>query len=199
LDCSAAEVHLHPNAVRYWRRRWASGRFVLDDAPGRGRKARFSPTGPRPHLGPKDHIISADEKTSVQARIRCHPSLPPAPGRALRIEHEYERGGALQYPAAWDVQRGIVMGRGEPATGIAPFGRLVADVMGREPYCAAERVFWVVDNESSHRGQACVDRLTAAYANLIVLHTPVHASWLNQLEIYFSIIQRKVLTPERLR
>jgi hypothetical protein len=44
---AAAAVHLHPNAVRYWRRRWASGRYVLDDAPGRGRKARFSPTGPR--------------------------------------------------------------------------------------------------------------------------------------------------------
>jgi hypothetical protein len=146
-------------------------------------------------LGPRDHIISADEKTSIQARIRCHPSLPPARGRALRIEHEYERGGALQYLAAWDVQRGIVMGRCEPATGIAPFGRLVADVMERAPYCAAERVFWVVDNGSSHRGQAAVDRLTAAYANLILVHTPVHASWLNQVEIYFSIIQRKVLTP----
>jgi hypothetical protein len=52
-------------------------------------------------LGPQDHIISADEKTSIQARIRCHPSLPPAPGRAHRIEYEYERGGALQYLAGW--------------------------------------------------------------------------------------------------
>jgi hypothetical protein len=146
-------------------------------------------------LGPQDHIISAEEKTSLQARIRCHPSLPPAPGRARRIEHEYERGGALQYLAAWDVRRGIVMGRCEPSTGIEPFGRLVTQVMEREPYCAAERVFWVVDNGSSHRGQAAIRRLTKAYANLIVVHTPVHASWLNQVEIYCSIVQRKVLTP----
>jgi hypothetical protein len=146
-------------------------------------------------LGPKDYILSADEKTSIQARFRCHPSLPPAPGRAMRIEHEYERGGALQYLAAWDVQRGLVIGRCEPSTGIEPFGRLVAQVMEQEPYCAAERVFWVVDNGSSHRGEAAACRLAKAYANLMVVHTPVHASWLNQVEIYFSIVQRKVLTP----
>jgi hypothetical protein len=146
-------------------------------------------------LGPQDHIISADEKTSIQARIRCHPSLPPAPGRAMRIEHEYERGGARQYLAAWDVRRGIIMGRCEPTTGIEPFGRLVTQVMERAPYSTAARVFWVVDNGSSHRGQTTVHRLAKAYANLIVVHTPVHASWLNQVEIYFSIVQRKVLTP----
>ncbi len=146
-------------------------------------------------LGSEDYIISADEKTSIQARLRCHPSLPPAPGRARRVEHEYQRGGALQYLAAWDVRRGVVMGRCEASTGIAPFGRLVTQVMEQPPYGSAKRVFWVVDNGSSHRGQASVRRLTKAYANLIVVHTPVHASWLNQVEIYFSIVQRKVLTP----
>jgi hypothetical protein len=146
-------------------------------------------------LGPKEYIISADEKTSIQARLRCHPSLPPAPGRAMRVEHEYERGGALQYLAAWDVRRGLVMGRCEPATGIEPFGRLVAQVMEQKPYRRAKRVFWIVDNGSSHRGNAAVRRLAQAYATLIVVHTPVHASWLNQVEIYFSLVQRKVLTP----
>jgi hypothetical protein len=146
-------------------------------------------------LGPKDYIISADEKTSIQARLRCHPSLPPAPRRTMRVEHEYERGGALQYLAAWDVRRGLVMGRCEPATGIEPFGRLVAQVMDQKPYRNAKRVFWIVDNGSSHRGEASTRRLAQAYANLIVVHTPVHASWLNQVEIYFSIVQRKVLTP----
>lgn len=146
-------------------------------------------------LGPKDHIISADEKTSIQARVRCHPGLAPAPGRARRVEHEYGRGGALQYLAAWDVRRGYVMGRCEPKTGIKPFGRLVAQVMEREPYRSADRVFWVVDNGSSHRGAASVRRLTGAYVNLIVVHTPVHSSWLNQVEVYFSVVQRKVLTP----
>lgn len=146
-------------------------------------------------LGPQDYMISADEKTSIQARIRCHPGLPSAPERAYRIEFEYERGGALQYLAGWDVRRGYVMGRCEPHTGLEPFGRLVAQVMQQEPYRSGERVFWVVDNGSSHRGQAASQRLTSAYPNLILVHTPVHASWLNQVEIYFSIIQRKVLTP----
>ena len=146
-------------------------------------------------LGPKEYILSADEKTSIQARLRCHPSLPPAPGRAMRVEHEYERGGALQYLAAWDVRRGLVMGRCEPATGIEPFGRLVTQVMEQKPYRRAKRVFWIVDNGPSHRGEAAVRRLAQAYANLLVVHTPVHASWLNQVEIYFSIVQRKVLTP----
>jgi hypothetical protein len=146
-------------------------------------------------LGPKDHLLSADEKTSIQARRRCHPALPPAPGRAAYSEHEYERKGALQYLAAWDVRRGYVMGRCEAKTGIEPFGRLVKQVLAEEPYRSGERLFWVVDNGSSHRGAASKQRLRQVDSRIILVHTPVHASWLNQVEIYFSIIQRKVLTP----
>jgi hypothetical protein len=150
-------------------------------------------------LGIKDFVISADEKTSLQARLRCHATLPVGPEQPQRVEHEYERGGALQYLAAWDVRQARVFGRCEAKTGIAPFGRLVDQVMRQEPYASAERVFWIVDNGSSHRGQVAVDRLKRAYANAILVHTPVHASWLNQVEIYFSIIQRKVLTPNDFR
>ena len=146
-------------------------------------------------LTAKDYVLSSDEKTSIQARRRCHPSLAPSPGRPLRVEFEYDRGGALQYLAAWDVRRGYVMGRCELRTGITPFGRLVSQVMEQEPYCSAERVFWVVDNGSSHRGLASARRLHQAYPKAILVHTPVHASWLNQVEIYFSLVQRKVLTP----
>jgi transposase len=146
-------------------------------------------------LGSGEYVISADEKTSIQARCRCHPTLPPGRTRVMRVEHEYERGGALAYLAAWDVHRARLFGRCEPTTGIEPFGRLVAQVMTVEPYCSAERVFWVVDNGSSHRGQASVDRLQGEWANLRLVHLPVHASWLNQIEIYFSVVQRKVLAP----
>jgi hypothetical protein len=146
-------------------------------------------------LTAKDQILSADEKTSIQARLRCHPGLPPAPGRPRRVEFEYDRGGALQYLAAWDVRRGWVSGRCEAHTGIEPFGRLVDQVMGQEPYASAERVFWVVDNGSSHRGAASAKRLSQASPNAVLVHTPVHASWLNQVEISFSLVQRKVLTP----
>jgi hypothetical protein len=133
-------------------------------------------------LGHRDYIISSDEKTSIQARIRCHATLPTGPGRPMRIEHEYERGGALQYLAAWDVRRGRVLGRCEEKTGIDSFGRLVEQVMGCEPYRSASRVFWVVDNGSSHRGEAAVRRLRKTYRKAVLVHTPVHASWVNQVE-----------------
>jgi len=142
-----------------------------------------------------EFVISADEKTSIQARVRCHPTLPPAVGRAMRVEHEYARGGALQYLAAWDVHRARLFGRCEPTTGIEPFGRLVEQVMTAEPYRSARRVFWVLDNGSSHRGKAAVVRLQEAHPRLVPVHLPVHASWLNQVEIYFSILERKVLSP----
>jgi transposase len=276
---AAERVRLHLRSVQRWRHRWARGDFSLDDEPGRGRQAAFSPLDhalvqavacalvaetkqplsrpslaaiaaractalgkpisrstvwrmletdaikpwrdkywilPRaPHfaeqagpmldlymglwqgqpLGPKDHVLSADEKTSIQARIRCHPSLPPAASRPAYIENEYQRGGALQYLAAGDVRRGYVMGRCEPTTGIVPFGRLVNQGLAEEPYRSGERLFWIVDNGSSHRGAAAKKRLHQVDSRIILVHTPVHASWLNQVEIYFAIIQRKVLTP----
>jgi transposase len=149
-------------------------------------------------LSDNDFVVCADEKTSIQARCRCHPTLPPGQARMMRIEHEYARGGALAYLAAWDVHRGRVHGRCEPKTGIEPFGRLVEQVMTAEPYASAERVFWVVDNGSSHRGQAAADRLNEKWPNARLVHLPVHASWLDQIEIYFSVVQRKVVTPNDL-
>ena len=87
------------------------------------------------------------------------------------------------------------MGQCEAKTGIEPFGRLVERVMGRPEYASADRVFWVVDNSSSHRGDASAKRMSRAHPNAILVHLPVHASWLNQVEVYFSLLQRKVLTP----
>ena len=146
-------------------------------------------------MGPHDYVLSADEKTSIQARHRCHAALPVAPGRALRMEHEYDRRGAWAYVAAWDVHHARLFGRCEARNGIAAFERLVEQVMRQEPYRSARRVFWVTDNGSSHRGPTSDTRLQQRWANLIPVHTPRHASWLNQIEIYFSIVQRKVLTP----
>ena len=142
-----------------------------------------------------EFVISADEKTSIGARIRCHRSIAATAHHPMLVEHEYERGGALQYLAAWDVQRAKLFGRCEQRTGIEPFGRLVDQVMGAEPYRSARRVFWVLDNGSSHRGKAAVRRLVEVYPRLLPVHLPIHASWLNQVEIYFSILERKVLSP----
>lgn len=150
-------------------------------------------------LGPAEYVISADEKTSIQARSRKQATLPSASGAPMRVEHEYVRRGALAYLAAWDVKRAKLFGRCETTTGIAPFERLVAQVMSQEPYGGASRVFWILDNGSSHRGERCVARLQKRWPTLIPVHLPIHASWLNQIEIYFSILQRKVLTPNDFR
>lgn len=187
---------LSEDAIRPWRQR----SWIFPRDPDFERKAArvldlYARTWEGKPLGKKDFVLSADEKTSVQARVRCHATLPGAPGRATRVEHEYDRGGALQYIAAWDIHRAKLFGRCEPKTGIEPFSRLVSQFMSTEPYASARRVFLVVDNGSSHRGNKAADRLAARWPNLVLVHVPVHASWLNQVEIYFSVVQRKVLTP----
>jgi hypothetical protein len=146
-------------------------------------------------LTDKDYVLSSDEKTSIQARLRVHPTAAPKPGRTMKVEFEYDQGGALSYLAAWDVRRAKIFGRLESKSGIQPFSRLVDQVMSQEPYCSAKRVFWVVDGGSSHRGPKAVARLQEQWPQAMMIHLPIHASWLNQIEIYFSIVQRKVLTP----
>jgi transposase len=146
-------------------------------------------------LGQDEYVISSDEKPSIQARRRCHPTLPPGKGRAMRVEHEYDRGGALTYLAAYDVHRATLHGTTAASCGIAPFMALVEQVMNQEPYTSAKRVFWIVDNGSSHRGQKAINRLANRFPNAVMVHTPVHASWLNQIEIIFSVVQRKVVSP----
>ena len=142
-----------------------------------------------------EFVLSTDEKTSIQARSHTHPTLPTQPGSPMRVEHEYKRCGAWAYLAALDVHRAKVFGRCEHKNGIAPFERLVDQVMQQSPYNQARRVFWIMDNGSSHRGVRCVARLQKKFPRLVPVHGPIHASWLNQIEIYFSIVQRKVLTP----
>ena len=146
-------------------------------------------------LGPRDFVLSADEKTQILIRSRRHPTLPPGPGRGQRVEHEYRRHGTCAYIAAWDVHRARLFGHVLPSISISAFDALVAHVMEQEPYRHARRVFWVVDNGTIHRGERAIRRLRAQWPNLILVHLPRHASWLNQIEIYFSILQRKALTP----
>ena len=187
---------LHEDAIRPWHHRsWIFPRDP-DFAIKAGRILDlYAREWQGKSLGHDDFVISADEKTSIQARIRKHASLPPQPHRPTRVEHEYTRGGAWAYIAALDVHRAKLFGRCERTTGIEPFDRLVAQVMSQPPYRGARRVFWIMDNGSSHRGDRSVKRLQAAYPNLVAVHGPIHASWLNQIEIYFSILQRKALTP----
>ena len=146
-------------------------------------------------LRPGDRILSVDAKPSIQARGRCRPTTPASRGKPVRAEHEYVRHGALALLAALDVHTGKVFAATPATTGITPFMDLMGQVMSLPEYKDAPRVFVIADNGSDHRGQAAVRRLHDAWPNAIMIHTPVHASWLNQAEIFFSITQKKAISP----
>ena len=196
ISCSTIWRILDADTIKPWRHRswiWSrdplfaerAGRVLdLYERRWNGRRLRSD-----------EFVISADEKTSIQARIRLHDTEICADGRGQRVEHEYKRGGAWAYLAALDVHRAKVFGRVEKSNGIASFDRLVHQVMIREPYRSARQVFWLVDQGSSHRPMTFPDRLRRRFPNAKCISLPVHASWLNQIEIYFSILQRKALTP----
>ena len=145
-------------------------------------------------LGPNEYVLSADEKT-IQVLARCHPGLPAIPGHEQLVEFEYERLGTVAYHAAWDVFRGQIFGRVAPNTCIATFNQLVDLVMIQEPYQSSARTFWIVDGGCAHHPNTFPARLQGMYPNAVAVSLPTHSSWLNQIEIYFSIVQRKVLTP----
>ena len=196
ISASTVRRILTRDAIKPWQHRsWISVRDP--DFAGTAKRVLdlYARTWEGEPLGADDYVISCDEKTSIQARCRCHPTLPPGQSRTMRVEHDYHRGGALAYLTAYDVHRAHVIGRCEPTTGIIPFMALVTQVMTQEPYASARRVFWVVDNGSSHRGDTAAQRLADAFPTAVMVHTPIHASWLNQVEIYYSIVQRKVVAP----
>ena len=141
--------------------------------------------------------ISWDRSTSANTRLTC--SLSESSLQLRRrwsvAETPYPRRarvrttGCLGLPGRLDVPRAKIFGRCLTSTGIAPFDRLVEDVMAQEPYRSARRVFWIFDNGSSHRGPKAEQRLPSPWPSIVPVHTPVHASWLNQVEICFSILQ----------
>ena len=196
ISSSTVRRWLHTAAIKPWRHRsWIFPRdphFAVKAARVLDLYSRVFDGVP---LGPDDYVISADEKSQLQALARCHPDLAGGPGRIRRVEFEYERGGTLAYMGAYDVHRAHLYGKVAPKTGIVPFMELVEQVMTVEPYASARHVYWIVDNGSSHNGQRSIDRMNAAWPTARLVHLPVHASWLNQIEIVFSVIQRKVIKP----
>jgi len=199
VSASTVRRWLDADAIKPWRHRsWIFPRdrdfaakaervLKLYDRRWQGRRLR-------PDEYVINYVISADEKSQLQALRRRHDDLPPGPERTRRVEFEYSRGGTLAYLAALDVHRAAVIGRCAPTTGIVAFSELVEQVMGQQPYASARTVFWLVDNGSSHAGQASVERMRRTGPTAALVHLPIHA-WLNQIEIYFSVVQRKVIKP----
>jgi hypothetical protein len=157
---------LHHDAIRPWyHRSWIFPRDP-DFADKAGRLLDlYAREWQGKALKDDEFVISADEKTSIQARRRKHLTRTCRPRAEMRVEHEYFRCGAWAYIAALDVHHARIFGRCEIKNGIAPFDRLVEQVMTRPPYNDARRVFWIVDNCSAHRGSRAVQRLQAAIPN----------------------------------
>jgi transposase len=196
ISSSTVRRWLHADAIKPWRYR----SWIFPRDPGFAAKASrvldlYARVLDGVPLGDDDYVISADEKSQLQALRRRHQGRPAGLGQVAQVEFEYERGGTLAYMAAYDVHRARLFGTIAEKTGIVPFMELVEQVMTQEPYASAPNVYWVVDNGSSHCGRRSIERMTAAWPNARLVHLPVHASWLNQIEIVFSIIQRKVIKP----
>jgi hypothetical protein len=195
LSQSSLSRILHQHALKPWRYQYwlfprdpdfvAKACVVLDLYAGFWEGQR---------LGPEEYLLSADEKT-IQVLARCHPSTLSSPGHLARVEFEYERLGTVAYHAAWDVFRARIFGLVVPTTCIVTFNQLIDQVMTQTPYQNSARTFWLVDGGRAHHPHTFPARLQAMYPNTVAVSLPVHASWLNQIEIYFSILQRKVLTP----
>ena len=146
---------LHEDAIRPWQHRC----WIFPRDPEFATKAGrildlYERTWDGKALREDEFVLSADEKTSIQARRRRHATLPPQAAQPMKVEFEYTRCGAWSYLAALDVHRAKLFGRCEHKSGIAPFERLVAQVMAQPPYRDARRVFWILDNGTSHRGAA---------------------------------------------
>ncbi|MCA1695283.1 MAG: IS630 family transposase [Actinobacteria bacterium] len=196
VSASTVRRWLHEDPIKPWQHRsWIFPRDPEFAAKAARILDLYARTWCGIELGEDEYVISADEKSQLQALHRRHPELPPGPGRTRRVEFEYIRGGTLAYFGAYDVHRAQLLGHVAPSTGIAPFGQLVEKVMTTEPYASATRVFWIVDNGSSHNGDRSVQRMRTTWPTCELVHLPIHASWLNQIEIVFSIIQRKVIKP----
>jgi hypothetical protein len=151
---------LHDDALKPWQQR--SWIFVRD--PAFAAKAGrvldlYQRRDKGRRLRPDEYVVCADEKTQLQALGRRHASLPPASGRPGRFAFDYRRNGTLAYLAGWDVHHANVFDRVEEKTGIEPFDKLVAQLMSAEPYASARTVYWIVDNGSSHAGNASIERM----------------------------------------
>jgi transposase len=149
-------------------------------------------------LHAQDFIFSGDEKPGLLLRSRCHPTVEPSPGHVGRQEFEYRRHGTAVLLSLLEVGSGQVFHRTVPKNGIEPFKALLQQVVQQAPYRQARRLFFVVDNGGSHSRQRFQSRLDEwfprpEYPEMIALHLPKHASWLNQVELFFSLVARKAL------
>lgn len=168
-----------PHRVKYW--------LTSNDPDFKQKKDRIVELYLHP---PEDGVvISVDEKTSIQALERSRRQYPTAPGRVRRLDFEYKRHGVVNLMAAFNVGNGSVIGECVDKNDSAAFIRFVRRIMEAHP---TGKIYLILDNGTTHRSKETT-RFFEETPRLIPVFTPTHASWLNQVEIWFSMLSRQAL------
>src|SRR6516165_10807321 len=190
---SAATVHriLLSHRLKPWRQKmWLSPK-VPRDAVVAAQVQEICDLYTRP-LRPDEVVLCTDEMTSLQPRPRKAKTVPTGPDRPTRVEHEYSRCGALNLFAAFDTRTGKVYGLTAPRKRQAEFIAFLERLDGEIPE-PVTTIHLVLDNLRMHKGKQ-VQAWLAKHPRFVFHHPPVHCSWMNQVEQWFSILQRKRLT-----
>ncbi len=174
----AAEA-IQPHRVRYWKH---------SDDPECEPKM-LAVVGLYLHPPENAVVLSVDEKTSIQALDRTQPRLPMKPHQVERLSHEYKRHGTASLLAALEVHSGQIRGQAIRRNTSATFIRFLRGLLNAYP---SQDLYVIVDNGSSHRSKQ-TRSWVEKQKRLHLVYTPTHASWLNQIEIFFGILTRKVV------
>jgi transposase len=142
-------------------------------------------------LADHEMVLCVDEKTSLQPRTRKSPTLAAQPGLPVRVEHEYQRKGALNLFAAFDTRTGKVYAHTAERKRQKEFIEFL-EQLEREIPTHITKIHLVMDNLRMHTGKQ-VQAWLAQHPRFEFHHPPVHCSWMNQVEQWFSILQRKRL------
>jgi len=144
------------------------------------------------YLNPPENAVvwSVDEKSGMQARSRVNATKPPVPGTAARREFEYKRNGTAVLFAGLKIHEGTVAGWVTDSTRSDNFVEFLADLVDQTP--EGLDLHCIVDNFAAHKTPTVTEFL-AANQHVHLHFTPTHASWLNQVELFFSILERRLL------
>jgi len=192
ISAQSVQRILISHKLKPWRvHHWMSSK-VKRDEPFRECVRNICDLYTRP-LGRHERVLSLDEKTSIQPRPRTSPTRPARPGGVpVHVEHEYSRVGALNLLGSFDTRTGEVIGICRPRKRMIEFIELLEEIDRRTPV-SVSAIHLVCDNVITHRGKT-VAKWLAEHPRFRMHHTPVHCSWMNQIEQWFSILQRKRLS-----
>jgi transposase len=181
---------LRSHRLAPWRKRmWLSQRTPRDEAFA-ARVRQICDLYARP-LGPHERVICVDEHASIQPRPRLVPTRATQPGQPTQVEHEYRRCGALNLLGALDTRNGQVFGEIACRKRQIEFIPLLEQIDAALPETVT-RIYVILDNVPMHTGKK-VQEWLAAHPRFVFVHPPVHCSWMNQIEQWFSILVRKRL------